>query len=504
MEKTTKKTLLIYPNYPDTFWSFKYALGFISKKAMHPPLGLITVAAMLPDNWKKKLVDMNVSSLSEADLLWADYVFISAMAIQKKSAQKIIQKCHELGKKVIAGGPLFTANHESFKNVDHLILNEAEITLTSFLKDLEKGCPKKIYRTEKFSNIEQAPLPLYELLDMKKYVSISIQYSRGCPFNCEFCDITTLFGRGVRTKNKRQVMAELNKLHSLGWRGSIFFVDDNFIGNKIKLKKEILPALIKWQKEKRQPFTFSTEASINLADDDELMEMMAQAGFINVFIGIETPNEESLVECGKFQNKNRSLTESIRKIQLSGLEVTGGFIVGFDSDAPSIFQRQIKFIQESRIITAMVGLLNAPRGSRLYKRMLNEGRLIKNVTGDNTDFSTNLIPKMGLDKLKNGYQKVIEGIYSPGPYYKRVKNFLKECNPKRKRNFHMHFGYIKYHFGYAGALFKAIVILGLKDKARLHFWKLLFWSIFKGPKTFILALSYSVYGFHFRKIFNLK
>ncbi len=496
------KALLVYPSYPDTFWSFKHALKFISKKAVHPPLGLLTLASMLPDEWEKRLRDMNVEALEDKDLEWADYVFISAMAVQKESIKEIVHRCKKRGVKIVAGGPLFTAAHEDFKGIDHFVLNEAEITLPFFLADLEKGVAEHIYASDEFPDIRQTPIPRWDLAPMKKYVSMNIQYSRGCPFNCEFCDITVLYGRKVRTKGKDQILGELESLYSTGWRGSVFFVDDNFIGNRGKLKRDILPAIIEWMKKRKNPFTFSTEASINLSDDEELMQMLVQAGFDAVFVGIETPDEESLAECSKFQNRNRDLVGCVQKIQKFGLRVRGGFIVGFDNDSPSIFERQIDFIQKSGIITAMVGILNAPRGTSLYKRIVREGRLLEDISGDNTDFTTNIVPKMGFEKLNNGYRRVISGIYSPKPYYDRVKNFLKEYRPLKKRSFHFHPGHIRFHFGYSGAFFKSIWSLGIRDGERAHYWKLLFWSLFRRPRAFPMAITYAIYGFHFRKVFQ--
>lgn len=496
------KALLVYPKYPDTFWSFKHALKFISKKALHPPLGLLTVAAMLPDEWEKKLVDMNVASLTDKDLEWADYVLISAMLVQRESAIEIIAQCNNLGVKIIAGGPLFTAEHNDFNGVDHFVLNEAEFTLPLFLTDLEKGKTKHFYTSVEFADIERTPLPLWNLVNMKKYVSMTIQYSRGCPFNCDFCDITTLYGHKSRTKDKDQILDELERLHSQGWRGNVFFVDDNFIGNRKKLKSDILPAIIDWMKKRKYPFNFSTEASIDLSDDEELMQMMFKAGFDGVFVGIETPDEGSLAECNKSQNRNRDLVACVRRIQRFGLEVNGGFIVGFDSDPPSIFNRQIEFIQKSRIVTAMVGLLNAPRGSKLYNRIEKEGRLLKGISGDNTDFSTNIIPKMGNEKLAKGYKSIISGIYSPGPYYARVREFLKGYKPLEKRAFRLHFGHLRYHFGYVGAFFRSVWSLGIMDNERVHYWKLIFWSIFRRPNLLPMAIGYSIYGFHFRKVFS--
>ncbi|MFH1598322.1 MAG: B12-binding domain-containing radical SAM protein [Patescibacteria group bacterium] len=501
--KTNTKVVLVYPKYPDTFWSFKHALKFISKKASHPPLGLLTVAAMLPKEWEKKLIDMKVSKLKDKDLMGADLVFISAMSIQKASAKEVIRKCQKMGIKVVAGGPLFTTEYQDFSYVDHLILNEAEITLPPFLEDLKNGCPQRIYGSKEYPDLGLTPVPLWELIKMRKYLSMNLQYSRGCPFNCEFCNITALFGRGVRTKSKDQMITELNSLYSRGWRGGIFMVDDNFIGNKPKLKKDVLPAMIDWMTKRKNPFVLTTEASINLADDEELMRLMARARFNRVFVGIETPNEASLAECGKIQNRNRDLIASVQKIQQFGLQVTGGFIVGFDNDDSSIFQRQIDFIQKSGIVTAMVGLLNAPRGTRLYQRLTKEGRILKDMTGDNTDFSTNFVTKIKYENLVQGYKKIISGIYSPKPYYKRVKRFLKEKNKLPERSSHFHFRYIRLHYGFSGAIFKSIWFLGIKDRSRGGFWKLFFWSLFRHPQLFSSVIGFAIYGFHFRKVFGI-
>ena len=487
------KILLVYPKYPDTFWSFKYALKFISKKASFPPLGLLTVAALLPGYWEKKIVDINVKTLKDRHLQWADYVFISAMSIQAESAREVISRCNAMGVKVVAGGPLFTANHECFPGVDHFVLNEAELTLPVFLEDLEKGQPKHVYTTDQWADIRKTPIPLWELADMKKYASMNIQYSRGCPFDCDFCNITTLYGRSPRTKDKEQLIAELESIYSLGWREGVFFVDDNFIGNKMKLKKEVLPALVEWTRKKKNPFPFNTEASLNLSDDPELMQLMVQAGFDTVFIGIETPNEQSLIECNKFQNKDRDLIACIKRIQQSGLQVQGGFIVGFDNDPVSIFETLIKFIQDSAVVTAMVGLLNAPRGTKLYQRLIKEGRLLKDMTGDQMDLSINFVPKMNYEMLMNGYRKVLNTIYSPHHYYERLRLFLKEYNHLQKTAFHFRFGHLK-------TLLKSILYLGIIGKERIYFWRLFCWSLFRHPRLFRLALTFMIYGFHFRKV----
>jgi len=489
------RTLLIYPEYPDTFWSFKHALKFVRKRAALPPLGLLTLGAMLPEEWPKKLVDLNVTKLTEKDLAWADCAFISGMSVQRISAHETIARCKEAGLTIVAGGPLFTEEHDQFEDVDHFVLNEAELTLPLFLADLEKGCAQHIYETPEFCDIRKTPSPLWELINLKHYASMSIQFSRGCPFNCEFCNVTALFGHRVRMKTAEQIIAELDGMYNLGWRGQVFFVDDNFIGDKGYLKDHLLPALIQWQKGRRE-IPFNTEASVNLADDPELMEMMVKAGFDAVFIGIETPNEESLAECNKKQNTNRNLLESVKLIQRAGLQVTGGFIVGFDSDTPSIFQRQIEFIQKSGIVTAMVGLLNAPPGTRLYQRMREEGRLIDFTSGDNADGTTNILPRMGLDILREGYANLMQHLYAPDYYYKRAMTFLREYKGPKVRT--------PLDFQRLLAIVRSGIRLGIFGKERFQYWKIMFWTLFRRPAMLPLTITLAIYGYHFRKIFTSK
>lgn len=489
------KILFVYPEYPDTFWSFKYALKFISKKASNPPLGLLTVAALIPSDWEKKLIDLNIETLNEREILWADYIFIGAMSIQLNSTLKLIERCKSFGKKIVAGGPLFTEDYKKFDQIDHLVLNEAEITLPLFLNDLKNGSAKRIYKTNKFADITKSPVPDYSLLKLSKYSSKSIQFSRGCPFNCEFCNITALLGHQFRAKTTSQIISELQNLYNLNWRGDVFFVDDNFIGNKKHLKKELLPSIISWMNAHQNPFTFSTEASINLADDPELMKLMTRAGFASVFIGIETPQETSLAECNKVQNENRDLIESVKKVQRAGMEVLGGFIVGFDNDLPTIFKQQIEFIQKSGIISAMIGLLNAPTQSNLFTRLKKEGRILSNMSGDNTDSTMNFIPKMDSNVLKNGYREIITGIYSGKPFYERVHHFLADFDPQVKNKTKLTFNKIM-------ALVKSIFIIGIFDNNRKYYWKLFFWSLLKRPKVFPLAITYSIYGYHYQRVFK--
>ncbi len=486
--------LLIYPEFPDTFWSFKHALKLAHKRAASPPLGLLTIAAMLPQGWGRRLIDLNVTKLAGSDLKWADAVFISAMLVQREAARQIISRCRQAGLLVIAGGPLFTSEYEQFEEVDHFVLNEGELTLPPFLADLAQGRAKRVYTTKEFADIGTSPAPAWELLDMRRYAAMSLQYSRGCPFQCEFCNVTVLFGHHPRTKSTPQVLAELNALYELGWRESVFFVDDNFIGNKKHLKTDLLPALIEWRKS-RGGLSFYTEASINLADDEELVELMVQAGFDMVFIGIETPDEAGLAESGKIQNQRRDLVEDVKRLQRSGLQVLGGFIVGFDSDTPEIFQRQIDFIQKSAIVTAMVGLLHALPGTRLYERLEKENRLLADSTGDNVSLCTNIVPIMRLETLQEGYKSILRNLYSPERYYQRIKAFLQDFRPPQGQ------GPLSFH--YKLAFLHSIYRLGILGCERVHFWKVMLWTLFRRPRLMRQAVTLAIYGYHFR-IINKK
>jgi radical SAM superfamily enzyme YgiQ (UPF0313 family) len=487
--------LLVYPEFPDTFWSFKHALKFVGKRAALPPLGLLTVASMLPEEWNLRLVDTNTNRLKRADLEWADYVMISAMGVQRDSVMRILHRCREMSVPVIAGGPLFQdAEDERVSGVDHFILNEAEVTLPLFLEDFAKGVPRPMYSSSEFPDLRSVPVPKWGLLNFRRYASMCVQFSRGCPFNCDFCNVTTLFGHRVRTKTAAQIVSELESLYSFGWRGNIFFVDDNFIGNKRYLKAELLPALVSWRRDK-SGIHFFTEASINLADDAELMSLMVEAGFNQVFIGIETPDEACLAECSKQQNRNRDLVEDVKTIHRAGLQVQGGFIVGFDHDEPSIFQRQIDFIQKSGIVTAMVGLLQAPPGTRLYARLRKEGRILGASSGDNVDGTTNIIPAMNLDVLREGYRQIIRHIYTPEHFYQRIRTFLREYQPPK--------GPRKLRMMHVRAFVQSMIRLGILDSERRHFWKLFWWVQFRHPKLIPEVLTLAIYGYHFRRVYEM-
>jgi radical SAM superfamily enzyme YgiQ (UPF0313 family) len=490
----TMNILLLYPEFPDTFWSFKHALAFVGKRASLPPLGLLTVGSMLPSAWPKRLVDLNVRGLRDADLAWADCVFLSAMTVQRDATHRLVARCKAAGLRIVAGGPLFQSEHAQFPAIDHFVLNEAELTLPRFLSDLAQGRPERFYTADGFPDLHATPRPMWELLDLKHYGNMGIQFSRGCPFNCDFCNVTALFGHRSRTKSSQQILAELDSLYALGWRGDVFFVDDNFIGKKAFLKTDLLPALIAWRQGKRGN-TFFTEASINLADDAELMDLMSRAGFNQVFIGIETPDEDCLAECSKQQNRNRDLIADVKRIQRAGIQVQAGFIVGFDHDRPSIFRKQIDFIQKSGIVTAMVGLLQAPPGTRLFERMKAAGRLRGDSSGDNVDGSTNIVPVMGSATLTEGYRSILSHIYAPKHYYARIKTFLSEYKPPSVRG---HF-----QFSHLLALLRSFYRLGIVGRERVHYWTLIIHTLLRRPKLITEAIMLSIYGYHFRKVCEL-
>lgn len=485
------KILLVYPKYPNTFWSFKYALEIMGKKAAMPPLGLLTIAPLFQDGNELKLVDMNVNPLTNEDIMWADYVFVSAMITQKDSTEEVIQRCKDLNAKIVAGGPLFTNLHDEFPDVDHFILNEGEITIPLFLEDLKNGNLKKIYNSNARPDIAMAPVPKWDLINLEDYARMALQFSRGCPFDCEFCDIVNLNGRVPRVKSVEQFMKELNSLYDSGWRSSIFIVDDNFMGNVIQVKF-LLKEIIKWRKEKHYKWSFMTQISINFASDDELLLLMQKAGFSTVFIGIETPSKTSLEECGKFHNKNRDMVKDIKKIYNYGMEVFGGFIIGFDHDDETIFKTQFEFIQETGIVVAMMGVLTALPGTKLYKRLKSENRLIGESSGNNFDVNLNFVPKMDKDFLISEYKKLLSSLYDVKNYYDRIFNFLKE--------YKHHTDDKLTRYAFTGFL-KTVYMLGIQDKNRLYFWKMLLTCVFRYPKALSKALTQAIFFAHFEQIF---
>lgn len=390
-----------------------------------PPLGLLTVASLLPKDWDLKLIDMNINDLNDDDIDWADFIFVSAMIVQKSSFCEVLKRCSAKSKPVVAGGPIITSGSENFEEgIKTKVIGEIESIINDFISDLNKNQLNSVYKSVSWPDISNSPIPKFELLDFNAYASMTVQYSRGCPFRCEFCDIWTIYGNKPRSKNASCFIAELDKLYRLGWKNSVFIVDDNFVGNKKMLKSKLLPAITEWQKQHNFPFCFYTEASIDIAKDSELLKAMRAANFDEVFVGIESVAESSLSEAKKRQNMTLDLITAVKNIQKHGLEVMAGFIVGFDSDKADIFERQFDFIQKAAIPKAMLGLLTAVPGTALYKRLEKENRLRGNTSGNNTNISTlNFIPKMNLKELISGYHKVLEWLYG-----KKLKNYFSRCN----------------------------------------------------------------------------
>ncbi len=491
------KILLVNPEQHDTFFSYKHALKLALKKSALPPLGLLTVASLLPGEWPKKMVDLNVEKLKDSDLEWADMVFISAMIIQKQSAVKVIAQCNRKKVPVVAGGPLFTHLYKEIQGVDHFVLGEAEEVLGDFMADLECGGAKPIYRAETHPSLAKTPVPAWDLIKPRYYHSMAVQFSRGCPFDCDFCDIVHLFGRKSRFKSVDQILDELEAIRKMNWRGEVMFVDDNFIGNKAQARK-LLMEVAAWQQRHGYPFSFNTQASVNLAQDPALMDLMIQANMTGVFLGIESPSYDSLKECHKVQNQAVDLKEAVRTIQKHGILVSSGFIIGFDSDPESIFDDQVRFIEQAAIPTAMVGLLSAGPGTRLFKRLDKEGRLLSLPSGNNTaDLGAlNFIPKMNREKLIAGYRSVLQRLYEPGAYYNRVLSSLEYC---RSIGIHQKLPRISESLRLALTAVRIFWRLGVLESGRFAFWRFLFKAGAVNPVKLVSALSFAAVGYHFKK-----
>jgi radical SAM superfamily enzyme YgiQ (UPF0313 family) len=484
--------LLVYPRFPDTYWSFRHALSFEGKRSAFPPLGLLTISAMLPADWNRRLVDMNIEDLRLPDIEWADVVFCSAMLVQRESLQRVVALSQSCGKRVAVGGPYISTAAENLSGVDYLFVGEAEETLPEFVRDLELGRAGRVYKATERPALSATPIPHFKLASLKHYSSMSVQYSRGCPFQCEFCDIIEIYGRVPRTKSNQQMLNELDALRRTGWRGPVFIVDDNFIGNKRNVKN-FLPELADWSTRNGRPFSFFTEASVNLAEDDELLELMRRAGFYRVFLGIETPVKESLKEAQKSQNTRSDLLQSVRKVQSYGMEVMAGFIIGFDNDPEDIFERQINFIRESAIPLAMVGLLTALPQTQLWRRLQREGRLLTESNGNNTDCSLNFIPRMDPRRLVEDYKSVLRTIYSPGEYYRRALECLKRVpaatNPQWRHPIHD-----------LATLMRVFFALGVRDRERSKFWRYMWRVAASHREAFARAVVLAAMGYHFRKL----
>ncbi len=484
--------LFLYPEFPLTFWSFKHALKFEGKRSAYPPLGLLSIAPLFPAGWNRRLVDLNVEPLRDRDLKWADVALISAMLVQQKSVEEVARRCRRHGLPVVLGGPI-TSGVDFSHIADAVVQGEAEELIGPLAADLEARTLKPIYAAPDRPSLHGTPLPDLGLIRRQKYSAMAVQYSRGCPFNCEFCDIIEIYGRKPRTKTPEQMVTELESLLRLGWRGSVFIVDDNFIGNKRNVK-QLLPVLAEWNERNRYPFNFFAEASLNLAEDPELLRQMRRAHFTRVFLGIETPVEASLIETQKYQNTRKDLLESVKLIQSYGLEVMGGFIVGFDNDPPNIFEEQVRFIRESAIPVAMVGLLTALPNTQLWRRLQREGRLLMQSTGNNVlnDFALNFIPRMNPEALIEGYKTILKVIYGPEEYYRRVLRFLEHRGPSAARSILK----VSDYLAFAVSLLRQ----GVLSRSRMAYWRFLMNAARHHRHSFDTAVALAIMGYHLQRL----
>ncbi|MBW4525645.1 MAG: DUF4070 domain-containing protein [Phormidium tanganyikae FI6-MK23] len=471
------RVLLLYPVFPQSFWSFEKALQLVGRKAMLPPLGLITVAAILPQDWEFKLVDRNLRDVTEAEWNWADLVVMSAMIVQKGDLLEQIREAKRRGKRVAVGGPYATALPNEVAEADYLILDEGEITLPKFIEAVQRGDTHGTYRSDgERPDVTITPIPRFDLLDFNAYDNMSVQFSRGCPFQCEFCDIIVLYGRKPRTKSPEQLLAELDRLYELGWRRSIFMVDDNFIGNKRNVKL-LLKALQVWMAEHQYPFHLSTEASVDLAQDPELLDLMAECNFNAVFLGIETPDEASLTLTNKRQNTRDSLSDAVDTIARSGLRVMAGFIIGFDNEESGAGDRIVRFAEQTTIPIAIFSMLQALPDTALWHRLKREGRLMEDVANINQTTLMNFMPTRPLEEVTREYIDGFWRLYDPANYLDRTyRHFLKLGAPRHSAKLR------KITWKVVRAFATVCWRQGVVRKTRWKFWHHLF-SILKNNPT---------------------
>lgn len=486
--------LLICPEYADALWTYKHARRFLGKKASSPPIGLLTVASMLPTEWEKRFVDLNVNQLANADLEWADLVLIGAMLAQQASALRVIEEAHRMGKRLLAGGPLFCPElieQGLFPHVDHIIVGEAEGLIPKFLNDLSADCAHPVYRQDGYPDIHLVPTPMWSLVDLRDYAMVNLQFVRGCPFDCEFCYGHVLNGHIQRAKSKQQIASELDALYASGWRSSIFVCDDNLVGNRQLARTHLLPTLIEWMRAHDYPFIFTGAASVNLAKDPEIMDMLVSAGFESVTLGLESPHDESLAEVHKQQNIHIDFLNVVHTIQSHGLEVQTGMILGFDHDPPEIFQMHIDFIQQSGIANTLMSLLFAFPNTALYDRLKKENRLIDYEIGNCVHGAINFQPVMPYNTLIAGYKYVLQSLYSPEGFYDRLETFLNHYHAVPRR-FHLQLAQLI-------TLIRAIYLLGIKDKWRNRFWVLLLKAGRKGWGAIVAYLRQVIMGYFVRQ-----
>ena len=482
------RALLINPEFPDSYWSGKHALPIANRRCLLPPLGLITVAAMLPRHWTVRVVDLNVQRLSDREIRRADVVMLTGMIVQRESLHRVLDRCKRLGVRTVVGGPYATSMPDDLAAADHVVVGEAEQLMEDLVTDLAIGQGPHFYRETDKPDLTTSPVPRFDLLKPGAYHQMCLQYSRGCPFTCEFCDIIVMYGRKPRTKAPAQVVAELEAIRATGFVGDVFFVDDNFIGNK-KAVRAMLPDVAAWRRETRCALEFYTEASMNLADDDGLVDLMTDAGFTAVFIGIETPSPESLRETKKLQNLRRNLEDQVHRLLNRGLDVWGGFILGFDNDGPEIFDRMIKFVQKAAIPYAMVGLLGALPNTPLYRRLEKEGRLRRNFTGDQFGL-TNVITKLPTSLMIPGYRKVMETLYHPEVYFQRCRENLARWNPVPGSHRPL---VLRDLF----SAWRALWAQGIRAPYRRAYWRFIRWTIRHQPTKLGRAIAQAAAGHHY-------
>jgi len=483
-----------------SFWNYQDVCKIVGAKYPAAPLGLLTLAALLPQHWTFKLVDENVEPLLDEHLKWADIVCTGGMLPQQKSMLEFITRAHHLNCTLVVGGPDPTSQPDTYKEADFLVLGEGEVTVPLFLQALQNGAKKGIFKSEEKADMSVAVVPRYDLIRFRDYIMIGVQFIRGCPYNCEFCDIIELFGRVPRYKTTSQVIKELQNIYDLGHRGHVDFVDDNFIGNK-KKAKELLREIKKWTISHKYPFYFSTEASINLADDDELLQLMKDIDFRYVFLGIETPENETLAIYQKNQNVNKSVEEAVRKIMSYGIVVNGGYIIGFDSESPTIADIMISSIQNSGICMAMLGLLYALPNTQLTRRLESEGRLFqdasKSISEFDIDQSTsglNFITKKPRIEIINNYVRVIKYIYDPSNFYKRI--IYNGLNLKPDYKFKPGFST---WLIYIGSFLMVCRKVGFNNKTGYLYWKMFFTVLFRNTKAIEAAINLAAMYIHFQK-----
>jgi radical SAM superfamily enzyme YgiQ (UPF0313 family) len=488
---------MIWPRFPPSFWSFAAMLDLLREETIHPPLGLLTLAALCPKNWKLRLVDRSFEALLDRDILWADLVMVSGMSVQRDDIRQTLLRARALGKRTMIGGPYASSEPDTLLALaDHVVVGEPDEVFDRIAADLERGSAQRLYVIHDKPDVSKTPVPRFDLLKIEKYVSMAVQFSRGCPFQCEFCDIITIYGRKPRTKVPRQLLAELDALFELGWREQVFIVDDNFIGNH-KRALELARSLEEWQVSHDYPFLFYTEASIDLAQRPELIEAMVRANFYYVFIGIESPSEQALSEAKKYQNLRHDQLESIRFIQSQGLWVSAGFIIGFDSDTEDIFERQRDFIERAAIPWAMAGFLQAPPTTPLYDRMLKQGRLLDKNPALNIFDPPNFRTLLPLPVLLQGLRETLVSLYSASAFYDRAYRSLVQWETREQQKA------TPYPFLLAlGVLVRSILRQGILSSYRRTYWKFL-WQILRrwsrNPPKLVMGMTMLLSGHHFIK-----